>query len=68
MKVITRQHRDHERCEDMEVEIIGGPDDGARLILDVVREGPNAIRVLEARYTKAFRELRAAEVEQESGT
>lgn len=50
-KKITRHWADHERREVMAVEFIGGgPLDGMRLFLDVVREGPNEIRVLEMAY------------------
>lgn len=54
MKPITRSQHDHERCDAMEVEFIGGPYDGARLFLDIVREGPGVMRVLEMRYTRSI--------------
>ena len=60
----TQRQSDQQRCEEMSVEFVGGPFDGARLILDVVRDGPDAIRVLERTYTKQFRTVRAVEVEQ----
>ena len=50
MKKIRRARRDLERCEPMEVEFLGGPFDGSKLFVDVVREGPKEFRVLEARY------------------
>jgi hypothetical protein len=53
-KRITRHRRDQERCDAMLIEFIGGPLDGSRLTLDVVREGPQEIRVLEMGYTQAF--------------
>ena len=62
-KQITRQRSDQDRCEEMHVEMIGGPFDGARLILDVVREGPLEIRVLEQGFTWTHPVLHAAEVE-----
>jgi hypothetical protein len=61
--MISRRRSDQDRCERVHVEMIGGPFDGARMILDVVREGPDEIRVLEARYTRTFPTLRASEVE-----
>lgn len=48
--VIARQQYDHARRERMEAEFIGGPFDGSRLVLDIVRDGPNDFRVLEAGY------------------
>jgi hypothetical protein len=47
---IVRERSDHERHEEMEVEFIGGPFDGTRLSLDVVRERPWCFRVLEMAY------------------
>lgn len=46
----------------MHVEIIGGAFDGMRLILDVVREGPDELRVLELGYTNPVQPLWSAEV------
>jgi hypothetical protein len=50
MKTITWRIEDKERCEEMEVEFIGGPFDGMRLFLPVVREEPGHIRGLEMAY------------------
>ncbi len=65
MKGITRQQRDQDRCERMEAEFIGGPFDGTRLFLDVVRDGPETIRVLEAGYEQQFRSVQSSEVERD---
>jgi len=51
----------------VQVEILGGPEDGMRLILDIVREGPNRIRVLERSYTRKLCARQASDVDQESG-
>jgi hypothetical protein len=61
-KTINRSQADHERAEPMHVEIIGGAFDGMRLILDVVREGPDELRVLELGYTNVIRPLHSSEV------
>jgi hypothetical protein len=66
MHTITRRQSDNERCEQWEAEVIGGPEDGIRLVLEVVRDAPNEIRVLETGYEKKFKVLRASEVEQET--
>jgi hypothetical protein len=60
--MINRKQSDHERHEKMHVEIIGGALDGMRLILDVVRDGPNEMRVLELSYTNVIQPLRSSEV------
>jgi hypothetical protein len=64
----TRSRRDHERREGLLVEFLGGPFDGARLTLDVVRDDATHIRVLEQGYARVFRIIRAADVEQEAAT
>ena len=63
MKNIKRSKHDQERCEEVDVEVMGGRLDGARVILDVVVETPSQIRVLEARYTRPVPALKASEVE-----
>ena len=42
----------------MKAEFVGGPLDGAWFMVQVVREGPNRIRVLERGYTKKFERTR----------
>lgn len=50
-KKITRRRDDHDRREVVAAEFVGGgPLDGMRLLLEIVREGPNEIRVLEMAY------------------
>jgi hypothetical protein len=49
--------------EDMEVEFVGGPFDGTRLILQVVRNDPNRFRIVASDYEKRFQDLRTSEVE-----
>jgi hypothetical protein len=49
---ITRTHSDNDRYEEMLVEFVGGPFDGDRMHVDVVRESPTAFRVLEMGYVK----------------
>lgn len=51
LPMITRRQSDQERCESYVVEFVGGgPFDGVRLDLDVIREGPGMLRVLEQRH------------------
>jgi hypothetical protein len=54
LPVINRRQTDHNNHEEMHVEFIGGPFDGVRIILDVVKE-PDGVRVLEARYSPRAR-------------
>ena len=63
MRIINRDLNDQARCEQIDVEVCGGPWDGTRMILDVVGEGPNEIRVLEQGFTWKHPVLRAADVE-----
>ena len=44
--------------EEMKAEFVGGPLDGAWFMVQVVREGPNRIRVLERGYMKKFERTR----------
>lgn len=64
MRTITRRHEDHVRAEHWECELIGGAHDGTRLVLQVVRDGPNEIRVLETGYSRPAPTLKASDVEQ----
>lgn len=63
MRTITRRQTDADRCEQVEAELLGGPEDGTRLVLDVVREGPEELRVLEVRYQRAFTVVQSSDVE-----
>jgi hypothetical protein len=63
MRTIIRRQTDHTRCERVEAELLGGPEDGTRLVLDVVRDGPQHLRVLEANYQRAFSVVRSSDVE-----
>lgn len=65
-RVIRRSHADHERREEMEVEFIGGAFDGMRLYLEVVKDEPGHIRVLEMAYDHPPERDIAAEIRHQS--
>jgi len=57
-----------DRSEEMRVEFIGGPFDGAWLLVSVEREGPDRILVNGRGYTKKLQPMRSPEVGQEAET
>jgi hypothetical protein len=63
MKLIQRDAADHARAEEVHVEVCGGPWDGTRMVLDVVRDGPKEIRVLEQGFAWTQPVVWASQVE-----
>lgn len=63
---MKRSAADFARAEEMLVEFIGGPFDGTKLDLHIVREAPTRIRVLELAYDRPEAMDRRAVVEEDA--
>jgi hypothetical protein len=57
LPLVDRKQVDHDRREEMVVEFIGGPFDGLRRDMHIVREPGGSFRVLEMRYMPALRTI-----------